>query len=127
MERLAAPVDDRLTLSLDVRPLPLRPGADAEWELRLRNDGPEPVRLTFPTSQLGDVVLRRDGVERWRWSEGRMFLQVLAERELAPAEEWSFSLEGAPEVEPGRYEATATVCARPAPPPARTPVEVARR
>ncbi len=105
-----------LSLSLEVRP--------TGWELRVQNDGLEPVRLTFPTAQLGDVVLRQDGVERWRWSNGKLFAQVISERELAPAEEWSFSLQGGPEVEPGRYEALASVCARPAPPPVRQTVDI---
>lgn len=105
-----------LTLSLEVRP--------AGWEFRLRNNGLEPVRLTFPTAQLGEVVLRQDGIERWRWSGGKLFAQVISERELAPGDAWSFSLEGVPEVEPGRYEATASVCARPAPLPVRQTVEV---
>jgi hypothetical protein len=113
-----------LTLSLEVRHVPLRSATAAEWELRIRNDGGAPVTLTFPTAQLGDVVLRQDGIERWRWSAGKLFAQVISERELAPGEAWSFSLEAGPEVEPGRYEATASVCARPAPPPVRTTVEV---
>ena len=105
-----------LSLSLEVRP--------AEWELRVRNEGNEPVRLTFPTAQFGDVVLGQDGIERWRWSAGKLFAQVISERELAPAEVWSFSLAGVPDVEPGQYEATASVRARPAPPPVRKTVDI---
>ena len=50
--------------------------------------------LAFRTSQRGDVALEQDGVERWRWSDGQMVLQVLGERELALGEVWSFALEG---------------------------------
>jgi hypothetical protein len=103
---------------------PLQAGAEARWELRLTNQGPEPVVLAFRTSQRGDVALGQDGVERWRWSDGQMFLQVLGERELAPGEVWSFTLEGALDAAPGRYEAVATVSSEPAPPPARQAVVV---
>lgn len=113
-----------LSVSLEVRPHPLRSGAEAEWEIRLRNDGEDPVRLTFPTSQVGDVVLEQGGSERWRWSDGKFFAQALSERELAPGEAWSFTLEGGPSVEPGSYEAVATVRAQPAPSPARITVLV---
>jgi hypothetical protein len=69
-------------------------------------------------------VLERDGSERWRWSDGKFFAQVLSERELAPGEAWSFTLEGGPSVEPGSYDAVATVRAQPAPSPARATVLV---
>jgi hypothetical protein len=113
-----------LSVSLELRPHPLRSDGEADWEIRLRNDGLDPVRLTFPTSQLGDVALEQDDSERWRWSDGKLFLQVITERELAAGEAWSFTLEGGPSVEPGRYEAVATVRAEPAPSPARITVLV---
>ena len=114
----------RLSVSLDVRPERPQAGAQVRWEIRLANDGPERVGLTFATAQLGDVVLLQEGSERWRWSEGRMFAQVISERELAPGEAWSFSLEGALDVEPGSYDAVASVRSDPAAPPARRPVVV---
>jgi intracellular proteinase inhibitor BsuPI len=95
-------------------------------ELRLANEGAEPVILQFRTSQRGDVALEQDGVERWRWSDGQMFLQVLGERELVPGEMWLLELEGVLDVEPGEYEAVATVSSEPAPPPARQRVVVER-
>ena len=49
-----------------------------------------------------------------------MFLQVLSERELAPGETWSFSLQGILEVQPGEYEAVASVGSSLAPSQART-------
>ena len=120
----APPVGAEPSLSLAVRPGRLRAHAEAQWELRLTNDGPTPVFLAFRTSQRGDVALEQDGVERWRWSDGQMFLQVLGERELAPGETWSFSLDGVLDVEPGSYEAVAGVSAEPAVRPARMPVVV---
>jgi hypothetical protein len=116
-------VDVPVRLSLAVQ-TPLRAGASARWELRLENDGVAPVLLRFRTSQRGDVALEQDGVERWRWSDGMMFLQVLGERELAPGEVWLVELEGVVDVEPGEYEAVATVASEPALPPRRLHVVV---
>jgi Intracellular proteinase inhibitor len=73
---------------------------------------------------LGDLVLVQDGFERWRWSDGQMFLQMLSERGLAPGETWSFELEGVLDVAAGAYDAVATVSSDPAPPPARRHVVV---
>lgn len=81
--------------------------------------------MTFPSSQGGDVSLGRDGVEHYRWSEGRLFAQMIEERRLAPGDAWTCVLEGTLDVEPGHYEATGTVACRPTPPAARVPVVVA--
>lgn len=112
-----------LTLSLRP-PASVRAGADARWELRVTNRSAHAVTLTFPSAQPGDVSLERDGAERYRWSEGRMFAQVIEERSLAPGEAWTCALEGTLEVEPGRYEAIGTVACRPPPPAVRAAVVV---
>jgi hypothetical protein len=80
--------------------------------------------LTFPSTQDGDLSLERDGVELYRWSEGRVFAQMLEERRLAPGEAWTCVLEGTLDVEPGQYEATGTLACRPAPPVAHASVVV---
>ena len=114
----------RVSVQLSLALSPLRAGDVARWELRLTNEGPEPVALAFRTSQQGDVALEQGGVECWRWSDGHMFLQVLGERELAPGEVWTFALEGELGVEPGEYDAVATVSSEPAASPARQRVVV---
>ena len=115
------PVPIRLSLAF---PGPLRSGALAQFELRLANEAPEPVMLRFRDSQRGDVVLLQGGMERWRWSDDMMFLQVLGERELGAGELWSLELTRVLDVPPGAYEVVATVSSKPAPPPARLPVVV---
>jgi hypothetical protein len=80
--------------------------------------------LTFPSTQCGDVSLERDGVERYRWSRGLVFAQMIEERQLAPGEAWTCVLEGTLDVDPGPYEATGTVACRPAPPAARASIVV---
>ena len=64
-------------------------------------------------------------MERYRWSEGRVFAQMIEERQLAPGAAWTCVLEDTLDVEPGRYEATGTVACRPTPPAAHASVVVA--
>lgn len=113
-------------LSLTVRhPEPLRRGGAVTWTLEVRNDGTVPVTLVFPSGQHGDVVLRQAGGERYRWSRGRAFTQVLAEMPLRPGEARSFDLrEQRLDVAPGDYELVASMTSRPAPPQVRETVAV---
>lgn len=87
-----------LTVSLHLPAGSPRTGGDVRWELRVTNQAAHPVTLTFPTAQLGDVALEREGTDRYRWSEGRLFLQVIGERSLAPGETWTFALDGSLDV-----------------------------
>jgi hypothetical protein len=113
------------TLSVALEPqVPLRARADARWLLHLENGAEHAIAVTFSTAQLADVVLERTGVECYRWSSGRTFAQVISERTLGPGETWTLALEGRLDVEPGGYEATATVLCRPQPSPARLAVVV---
>jgi hypothetical protein len=114
-----------LNVSLRPQAGTLRAGGDVRWDLQVTNDGVENVVLTFMTSQLGDVVLERGGIERYRWSEGLLFGQVVSERSLGPGETWAVALEGSLDVEPGQYEATGTLACQPRPPVARARVVVA--
>ena len=88
------------------------------------NHSPHGITLTFPTAQRGDVVLERGGVVHYRWSEGRLFAQVIGEQALAPGQTCAFALEGRLEVEPGAYDAIGTLACIPAPGPDRTRVVV---
>lgn len=68
------------------------PGTPVTFTLRLINRGKTPVKLTFPTSQLYDIVLfNSEGKEVWRWSDGRAFLMVITERELPPGKELTWT------------------------------------
>ena len=59
---------------------------DVALSLTVENEGTEPVELPFRTAQRADFVAYRDGEEVWRWSDGRMFAQVLGEERLNPGE-----------------------------------------
>jgi Intracellular proteinase inhibitor len=113
-----------LELTFEPSPPRLRAGEQVQWTFGVRNAGGTPVTLTFTSSQRGDVILSRQAVERYRWSRERMFLAVLGEYELAPGEEWAFTLEDVLDVEPGTYEVLASVTGRPAPPPVRGSIVV---
>jgi hypothetical protein len=54
------------------------------------NTGNQPVSLQFRDACQADFAVYDDDEELWRWSEGRMFAQVLQESSLAPDEGESF-------------------------------------
>lgn len=82
-----------LTATLDVET------ADdtARFTLTVTNEGDDPVSLTFGDSQRFDFVVRdaESDTERWRWSEGQMFAQMLGTEELAPGESVEYDAEWA--------------------------------
>ena len=120
----AAPAVEGLSLVLR-HTEPLRAGSPVTWTLEVANHGTRPVTLVFGSGQRGDVVLRRGPEERYRWSRGRVFTQVLGEMPLAPGQVQSYELtESGLGVEPGQYELVATLATRPAPPEVRRSVAV---
>jgi hypothetical protein len=53
--------------------------------LEVSNNSHEAIHLTFPTSQRFDLSLEDEtGKEVWRWSQGRLFLQMMGEEVLKP-------------------------------------------
>ncbi len=54
--------------------------------LLLNTSTTAPVRLTFNTGQVFDLVLSRDGQAVWRWSANKLFTQAIQEKNLAPQE-----------------------------------------
>jgi hypothetical protein len=95
------------------------------WRLTVTNEGDGDVTLQFASGQQGDVVLRRDGVEVYRWSEGRMFAQAITCIGLAPGESHTVELADHPvDVPPGTYDLEATLTSQPAPPPVHRQLRV---
>lgn len=94
-----------------------------EFAFAIENTGDDPVELNFSDSQTHDVAVFDDGTEVWRWSEGRMFAQMLQSETLAPGEETTYEVAWeAPS--PGDYEAVAELVARNADCEARTAFSV---
>ena len=73
------------------------------WLFRVTNSSLEPRWLSFPTSQVVEVELRRNGVIRYRWGYGRGFLFMVTGRELGPQSVWSCYVSDKLDVKPGRY------------------------
>ncbi len=68
------------------------PRSSVLFTLRLVNRGKTPVKLTFLSSQIYDIIVfTSEGKEVWRWSEGRAFLMVVNEQELPPGKEFTWS------------------------------------
>lgn len=87
------------------------------------NDGSEPVELTFRDAGQADFAVYDDGDEVWRWSDGRMFAQVLQSARLEPGEEAVFEEEW-PDPDPGDYTAEAELRVTDHDVRARTPFSV---
>lgn len=86
------------------------PAGPHTWTLELTNTSGAAVVVTFPTSQRGDVVLVRDGEIVHRWSDDRFFQQRIDEVSIAAGATEVFELDDdLSAVDPGTYEATATL------------------
>ncbi len=89
---------------------PLTAGGMAVWwAFDIQNVGAEVVNLTFASGQRAEVVLSHEGVERYRWSEGKAFTQALETVTIAPGEILPIVLNDEPTVEAGRYDLRATI------------------
>ena len=94
-----------------------------EFAFTVTNTGTDDVEMTFSDACLVDVAVLADGEERWRFSEGRMFAQMLVEETLAAGDSETFDVDWESPV-PGGYEAVATLEANDADCEARTTFSV---
>lgn len=83
-------------------------GGEVRFRLVVSNAGDTPVDLTFRDACRADFAVYEDGEERWRYSDGRAFAQVLTNADLQPGERATFEAAW-PEPEPGDYTAEATL------------------
>lgn len=77
-----------------------------EFTYTVTNAGDSRVELTFKDAGKADVAVFDGDDEHWRFSDGRMFAQMLSEEALAPGGQmdFQFTWEGP---EPGSYTAAA--------------------
>jgi uncharacterized protein (DUF58 family) len=62
------------------------PGESMSLRVRVVNEGSEPVRLNFGTSQRFEILVQdRQGRVIWRWSNGKFFAQVFGKEVLKPS------------------------------------------
>ncbi len=118
-DRVADDLDLRVQLGVTLETGRVR------WGLTVTNRGDAPVTLVYPTSQDGDVVLRRDGAVAYRWSAGQAFAEGVRCQVLGAAQQYRVELGGVPlDVEPGDYTLVASLAASPTPAPARVEVTI---
>ncbi|WP_336361307.1 BsuPI-related putative proteinase inhibitor [Haladaptatus sp. ZSTT2] len=78
-------------------------GEGVRFVLELTNTGDQPATLTFRDAGKADFVVVDGDTECWRWSDGKLFAQMLTTEELAPGE--SLQLEAVWEhPTPGDYD-----------------------
>lgn len=87
------------------------------------NGGSDPVELQFADGCKADFAVHDGERERWRYSDGRAFPQVLSRERLEPGEGTTFVAEWTDPV-PGEYAAIAELRARDRRCEARTDVAV---
>jgi len=81
------------------------------WVFDVTNLTAQPLDLTFPSGQMGEIVFSRDGVEQYRWSEGKQFLQAITVDTLQPGATRAIVLNDTLALAPGVYDVSATVTA----------------
>ena len=88
-------------------------GEPVEITLPLSNPATSVVKLQFPTGQLYDFIVSRDGQFVWQWSMGRAFTQAFTALILMPreskvfTERWDQQDARGRTVSPGEYEMVA--------------------
>jgi hypothetical protein len=93
-----------LILSVEAEPRRVVPGGVVRAVLRVTNAGTAAAVLVFPTSQRYDFILvDARGSERWRWSQGLMFTQVLTRESLEPGGSLEYEATFAAPAEEGEY------------------------
>jgi hypothetical protein len=82
-----------------------------EFAFTVRNTGSEPVDLQFSDACKAEFVVREDGREVWRFTDGRTFAQMLGTERLDPDEVATYEAEWM-SPEPGGYAAVAELRAQ---------------
>lgn len=94
-----------------------------QFTYEVENAGDDAVSLQFSDAQTHDVVVRQDGAEVWRFSQGRMFAQMLNSESLDAGDSLVYEARWS-EPENGDYEVEAFLAANDADATATTTVSV---
>ena len=86
-------------------------GREAQFALTIKNTGNKHAELDFANGQRYDfVVIDSTGREVWQWSSGRMFTQIVQNKQLGSGETMRVSETWKkPPVAPGKYTVVATL------------------
>jgi hypothetical protein len=97
----------RLVTQFDVQ----TKGRDAQFALTIKNAGNKHAELDFANGQRYDfVVIDSTGREVWQWSSGRMFTQLVQNKQLGSGETMRVSETWKkPALAPGKYTVVATL------------------
>lgn len=92
-----------------------RPDQPVRFHLTVTNHSKESITLHCKDSQRFDIVVQdSSGKEIWRWSQDRMFAQMLGEETIGPAESKEYTAVFAGSLAPATYRASGlVVCATP--------------
>jgi hypothetical protein len=108
--------------------LNLTVGDRIAFEFKISNNTPKKVELRFPNGQTHDfVVLDSLGREVWRWSEGKMFTQVLQNKIVDSKQSIAFQHTARIPDAAGTYTAVAILSSRNYPLEQRTQFTVPTR
>ncbi|TYL35928.1 hypothetical protein CV102_25300 [Natronococcus pandeyae] len=100
------------------------PGSDAvAFEFSVTNTGSEPVELQFSDACKAEFVVEDEGREVWRYTDGRMFAQMISSERIAPDETATYEAEWE-NPQSGEYTAVAELRAQEGICEARTDVSV---
>lgn len=91
--------------------LTVETGDTIRFTFTVRNAGPETVALEFPDACHADFAVFDGDERRWRWSDGRAFMQVIGRETLDPGETTTYEGEWTP-AESGEFTARAELRAR---------------
>ena len=85
-------------------------GRDAKFALTVKNVGGKHAELDFANGQTYDfVVVDSAGREVWQWSTGRMFTQIVQNKQLGAGESMRVSETCKKHAAPGKYTVVATL------------------
>jgi hypothetical protein len=98
-------------------------GEGVIFEFTVTNAGHDPVEVTFRDAGKADFVVYEGDEAVWRWSDEKVFAQMIQTARFEPGEEAVFE-EAWPDPRPGDYTAEATLRVREADVTARTPFSV---
>lgn len=99
-------------------------GTDAvRFEFAVTNAGTEPVELRFSDACKAEFVVEDEGREVWRYTDGRLFAQMIGSERIAPGETATYGAEWEDPLT-GEYTAVAELRAQDSACEARTDLSV---
>ncbi|MCL0057352.1 BsuPI-related putative proteinase inhibitor [Dehalococcoidia bacterium] len=98
-------IKEGLKLELSLPRVSYRPGEILQASLSLINTTQDAISFETRTSQLFDLIIEGPGMER-RWSEDKMFLQVITPHHIAAGERLSDVLSWEIKLSPGDFYLT---------------------